>query len=399
MRSFQMMTILLFLGTFLTITYGTYLNLRSILRGNKKSILIYPFIVFHAIIILAFIYLYIYPNSPRTATNYSQYLIFNFVLFALFIFNLINSITFLLHFVFARRKSPVLPYCGLIVSLGFVLSMIFGTFGGTRQLKTENHELYFSSLPERFDNYRLLVFTDTHLGGMLFPHSLFKKASDIAEKVKPDIILFAGDLVNNFAYEIEGFESLFQQITRHAPSFSILGNHDYGDYTNWKAPELKDSNFNAIVNSNKELGFHLLRNEHSIITRSNDSIYIAGVENWGHPPFPQYADLEKAMKNIPDNAFTILLTHDPAHWESHVKQMENIQLTLSGHTHGMQWGIKLAGIPFSLAYLSRINWGGLYKNDNTALYVNTGFGTVGVPWRLDMPAEITIITLKRGKID
>src|SRR5690554_2959098 len=105
------------------------------------------------------------------------------------------------------------------------------------------------------------------------------------------------------------------------------------------------------------------------------------------------------MKNIPDNAFTILLTHDPAHWESHVKQMENIQLTLSGHTHGMQWGIKLAGIPFSLAYLSRINWGGLYKNDNTALYVNTGFGTVGVPWRLDMPAEITIITLKRGKID
>ena len=128
MRSFQMMTILLFLGTFLTITYGTYLNLRSILRGNKKSILIYPFIVFHAIIILAFIYLYIYPNSPRTATNYSQYLIFNFVLFALFIFNLINSITFLLHFVFARRKSPVLPYCGLIVSLGFVLSMIFGTF-------------------------------------------------------------------------------------------------------------------------------------------------------------------------------------------------------------------------------------------------------------------------------
>lgn len=277
--------------------------------------------------------------------------------------------------------------------------MLYGTFGGTKQIKTESLELSFNNLPEQFHNYRLVVISDTHLGGMLFPRMLFNKASGIIETINPDIIFFAGDLVNNFAYEVDGFMPLFKQITNHAPSFSILGNHDYGDYTNWRSDDLKSANFKAIVKSNNELGFQLLRNENTVITKGNDSIFIVGVENWGHPPFPQYADLDKAMENIPEDAFTILLTHDPAHWESHVKHMENIPLTFSGHTHGMQWGIKLAGIPFSLSYFSRKNWGGLYKNDKTFLYVNTGLGTVGVPWRLDMPAEVTLITLKRSEIN
>ena len=171
------------------------------------------------------------------------------------------------------------------------------------------------------------------------------------------------------------------------------------NYTKWESKEKKQKNFNEILSYNKQLGFNLLRNEHIVIKKQKDSIFLIGTENWGHPPFPRYADLDAAMLDIPREAFTILMTHDPAHWETKVKDKKDIDLTLSGHSHGLQWGIKPAGITFSLAYLTVCHWGGLYYNEKRILYVNTGLGTVGVPWRIDMPAEITIFILKRGKID
>ncbi|MBK6284947.1 MAG: hypothetical protein IPF54_21980 [Draconibacterium sp.] len=143
----------------------------------------------------------------------------------------------------------------------------------------------------------------------------------------------------------------------------------------------------------------MLNNEHAKLNSKTDSIYIVGVENWGHPPFPQYANVEKALAGVPKNAFKILLTHDPAHWDEVIKYTGDIALTLSGHTHGLQWGIMRAGITFSLGYLARHNWGGLYKFNDSFLYVNTGLGTVGIPWRINMPAEITVFTLKRVEVD
>jgi uncharacterized protein len=399
MRSFQIVFLIFFLAIFLLSVTGSFHNLKKIFKQKTISIFSLLFWLFHFLVLTGFFYLYIYPNQPRDATNYTVYHIYNILLFSVVFFNLPMAISFILHFIFRRKRSPVIPYAGFIFSLAFAGSMLYGTLAGTRQMKIEKYELSFPNLPAAFEGYTLFLFTDTHLGGMLNPQKLFEKAIKKVELTNPDMVLFAGDLVNNFAYETEGLTDLFQSITMNRPSFSILGNHDYGDYTNWESEAKKQANFKAILNASHEMGFRLLRNENVVIKNDIDSIFIAGVENWGHPPFPQYADLDAAMEGIPDEAFTILLTHDPAHWESQVKNKKEIELTLAGHSHGLQWGIKFAGIPFSLSYLTRKYWGGMYRAGNSILYVNTGFGTVGMPWRLDMPAEITLITLKRGEID
>lgn len=396
MRSFPILYLIIFLLFFLLVIFGSIKNIRKIVATQFKKPASTVFLIIHVLLLLVFIYLYIYPNQPREATDYTVYVIYNFILFSVLVFNLPNALSYLLHIILARKKSPVIPYTGFIIALGIVASMAYGMLFGSRQTKVVRHELTYPNLPAQFDGYKLFVFTDSHLGGMLYGKSLLNKAEQIVEETNPDLILFIGDLVNNFAYEVIGFEPYFHEVTKNIPSYSILGNHDYGDYSDWESAEKKQVNFDAILEANRELGFKLLLNEHVVLRRGEDSIFLAGVENWGHPPFPQYADLNNAIKDIAAETFSILLTHDPAHWESMIENKEDIELTLSGHTHGMQWGIKIAGIPFSLAYMQRKNWGGLYGTGNTYLHVNTGFGTVGVPWRLDMPAEFTVITLKRG---
>jgi uncharacterized protein len=399
MRSFPILFLLIFLIFFLLIIFGAVKNINTVSPRRLKKTIRINYILLHVLMLFVFIYLYIYPNQPREATNYTVYLIYNFLLFTLLVFNLPNALSYFLYFLFSRTKPPVIPFTGLIISFGIAASMLFGIVAGSRQTQTVYHELSYPNLPAQFDGYKIFVFADAHLGGMLYGKRLLNKAITVVDKEKPDLILFVGDLVNNFAYETDGYETYFKQITKRGNSFSILGNHDYGDYSNWESEDEKQSNFNAILDTNRQLGFRLLKNEHVVIKKGGDSIFLAGVENWGHPPFPQYADLNTALQGVIPEAFTILLTHDPAHWESQVENKRDIELTFSGHTHGMQWGIKLAGIPFSLAWLSRKYWGGITRNGNSVLYVNTGFGTVGVPWRLDMPAEFSVITLKRGEIN
>lgn len=398
MRSFQILTLLFFIGFFLLTVAGSYLNLKKITGGNK----FFPrlFLLLNLLVLCGFVILYIYPFNPRTATNYPVYFFYNTFLFAVFLFNVPMAFAWFIQFVFIKwLKKPVLSYSGFIIALSLSTGMIFGTFAGSRQIKTTSVNLVFPNLPASFNNYKIVQLSDFHLGGMLSGNKLLNRTVKKLDQIQPDLILFTGDLVNNFAYEITGFNSALRDISNAATTYSILGNHDYGDYTNWENSQKKQANFEAILDAQTDVGFQLLNNQHVILRNASDSIFLAGVENWGHPPFPQYADLDKAIRNIPEEAFTILMTHDPAHWESKIAGKENIELTLSGHTHGLQWGIKLAGIPFSLARLTRQNWGGLYQNGNSVLYVNTGLGTVGMPWRLDMPGEITVFTLKRGEVN
>ncbi len=288
---------------------------------------------------------------------------------------------------------------GFFISLGLALSLIYGTIWGRRDLTINNIELEFTGLPPKYDDFKILQISDIHLGGFMKSRHLMKEVLTETKKIHPDIILFTGDLVNNFSTELNGWKTIFQEISENRPSFAILGNHDYGNYSNWKSETEKTENFNQIVNAHKDFGFHLLNNENVKLKSGEDSIFIIGVENWGHPPFPQYANLEQAMNGVPANAFKILMTHDPSHWDQVIKQRGDVQLTLSGHTHGMQWGIIKAGITFSLSYFTRKNWGRLYNYGNSYLYVNTGIGTVGIPWRVNMPAELTVITLKRMEIN
>ena len=241
--------------------------------------------------------------------------------------------------------------------------------------------------------------SDIHLGSFMHSKRNLQKTTELIQKYSPDALFFTGDLVNNYSEELKGWTDIFKTMNKNIKSISILGNHDYGNYSQWESGLLKEENFDKILEAHDRFGFQLLRNENTIIKRGNDSIYIIGVENWGHPPFPQYADLDAALKNIPKKSFKILLSHDPAHWESVVKYSDNIDLTLSGHTHGMQWGIKKAGITFSLMYFIQNSWGGLYEYGRSKLYVNTGLGMIGMPWRINMPGEITLFTLQRVEVD
>jgi uncharacterized protein len=400
MRSFQLLFLLLFFVFFNVLAFGAILNLKTI--ASKKIFRIFrpAFWILHTGVLLMFLFLYVYPHQPREASNYPLYFYFNIVLLTLFIFNLPMSASYLLHIFSGRKnKSPVIPLCGIILSAGLTTGMIYGTIWGSQQLKTEKTEIHYNNLPPDFDGFRIVQISDTHFGGMIRPGKLIAGTKKIIDEIRPDVILFTGDLVNNFAGELDGLQQKLSALTQDYESFAIRGNHDYGDYTDWKNTEEKQANFDGILEAFRNSGFHLLRNENAWIKKGNDSIFLAGVENWGHAPFPQYADLNAAIEGIPDGAFTILMTHDPAHWESQVARKKEIELTLAGHTHGLQWGIKLAGIPFSLAQFIRKTWGGLYGEGNSLLYVNTGLGTVGMPWRLDMPGEVTVITLKRSEID
>lgn len=398
MRSFPIFYIILFLVVFAFLAWLSYKNFSAIIEKKSRNHVKWFFVLFNGLALLGFIILYIYPYQPLQATNYPTYFYFNAILFTLFIINISNALSFILHKVF-ERKSNALPYAGLLISIGISCGMIYGVLWGSHKILINKIELEFDNLPASFNNYKIIQFSDIHIGSLLQSNILLDKTQAIIVKQNPDLLLFTGDLVNNFANEAEGFRTVLKKMTNNRQAFSILGNHDYGDYTTWESEEKKQENQEGIVATLNETGFLLLDNKNTVIKKNNDSIFLAGVENWGHPPFPQYADLEKALQRIPSEAFTILMTHDPAHWDSKVKHRGDIELSLSGHTHGMQWGVKLAGIKFSIAWLANKYWGGLYRNNNSVLYVNTGLGNVGIPWRFDMAPEITVFTLKRSKID
>lgn len=399
MRSFPTIYLLIFLLFYLFITIGTYKALIKIASKNLKANIKWIFWIYNLIIALVFIFLYIYPNQPRQATNYTPYLYFNVILFSDLLVKIILSLScipFLLLKNWEKRR--VVLYTGLIFSVGIILNIIYGVTAGNRNIQIQRIEIVDNELPPNFDDFRIVQISDIHLGST-FDSELVERAQIKIDELNPDLIVFTGDLVNNFADETTQWIEDFKKMTANVPSYSILGNHDYGDYTSWESEKRKQNNFDAILAAQQQMGFRMLRNEHDVITKGDDSLYLVGVENWGHDPFPQYADMEKAMRNVPDNAFVILLTHDPAHWESKVKYNDTINLSFSGHTHGLQWGIKPAGIPFSLSYFTRKNWGGFYESGNSKLVVSTGLGSVGIPWRIDMPPEITVVTLKRLEID
>lgn len=394
------MFLVLFIILYAIVSFGAYRNLRKSILPKYIKPLNRIFGIYSLLLVFTFIFLYIYPNQPRNAKNYDVYFYFNTILFIDFFIKLILSFFYLIYLFYRKsRTGRSILISGIIIGTGIGLVMLYGTIWGKRGLKVTHVELHFKNLPPKFNNYKIVQFSDLHLGSFLHSTALLQKTERHIKEIHPDLILFTGDLVNNFWEETIGWEPLFNRINAAGNSYSILGNHDYGNYTTWKSKAAKEENFKKIVEAEKKLGFHLLRNQHVPIVLEGDTIYLAGVENWGHPPFPQLANLNEALKGVPETGFKILMTHDPAHWESRVKGKRNIEFTLSGHTHGMQWGIKLAGIPFSLAYFIRKDWGGLYHWKKDYLYVNTGLGTVGIPWRIDMTPELTVFTLKRGEVD
>ncbi len=268
---------------------------------------------------------------------------------------------------------------------------------GRYNIRVEKHELIFGDLPHQLDGLRIVQFSDIHLGSFSKNSKILTKAVLKINELHPDILLFTGDIVNNFANELKGYEPYLNKLSSKYGKYAILGNHDYGDYSLWPDSDSKSKNMDEIRNAITNNGFKLLLNQWDTVKIKDTSLCIIGVENWGHPPFPQYAKLDVATQNLPDKSFKILLSHDPAHWHAAVEPQTNIQLTLSGHTHGGQFGIKVAGIEFSPIYFYQKYWGGLYQSEYQKLYVNRGLGTIGFPGRVEMRPEITLLILRSSK--
>jgi predicted MPP superfamily phosphohydrolase len=294
---------------------------------------------------------------------------------------------------FPERRKFVSEIAILIAAIPFT-SFFYAMFRGKYDYKVHRHTLYFDELPEAFDGFTITQLSDIHSGSFDNVDAM-QRGIDLAKAQKSDLFVFTGDLVNNAAWEIEQYIDRFSQIKAPYGQFSILGNHDYGDYIEWDSAQQKAGNLQKLKNHHAELGYRLLLNENVVIEKGGQKISLIGVENWGKG-FIQLGDLDKALHGVDKDAFKILLSHDPTHWEEKVRyHTTDIHLTLAGHTHGAQFGIEAAGLRWSPVQYRYLDWAGLVKQYNRYLYVNRGFGFLAFSGRLGIWPEITVLELKK----
>lgn len=277
------------------------------------------------------------------------------------------------------------------------LSLIYGIFEGKYNYKVFKQTVYFPDLPDAFDGFRITQISDVHSGSFDNPEKI-NYAIDLINEQEADMILFTGDIVNTHAKEMHPWLDTFNRIKEYKyGKFSILGNHDYGEYVTWPSEKQKDENFQEIKSLYGKIGFKLMLNEHTYIQKGNDKIALIGVENWG-VNFKKAGDLNKASQHVDEDDFKVLMSHDPSHWEAEIKEHpKKFHLTLSGHTHGMQFGIEIPGyFKWSLAQYIYKQWAGLYESAGRYVYVNRGFGFHAYPGRVGIMPEITVIELKKG---
>ena len=277
-------------------------------------------------------------------------------------------------------------------------SLLYGMTKGKYNYKVIKQTLFFSDLPDDFDGFTITQISDVHSGSFDNPEKI-QYAVDLINQHKTDLMLFTGDIVNTHATEMHPWIETFNKIDNHQyGKFAVLGNHDYGEYVTWPSQAAKDENFEAIKKVYGDIGFDLLLNQNKKIKKGSSEIAIVGVENWGKN-FKQAGDLNKASEGLSNKDFKILMSHDPSHWEYEVKNHDkNFQLTLSGHTHGLQFGIEIPGIirwsPVQYVYKQ---WAGLYENLGRYIYVNRGFGFHAYPGRVGIWPEITVFELKKAE--
>lgn len=303
---------------------------------------------------------------------------------------------------FRTKKEKVIPSRRRFVSLiGMGVAaipfagMIYGMLWGRYNYRVVKHTLYFDDLPEAFDGYRVVHISDIHSGSFDNTEKV-QYGIDMINAQQGDVIFFTGDLVNNKAEEMRPWIAHFKQLHAKDGVYSVLGNHDYGDYVQWDSPDEKAKNLETLKQIHQQLGFCLLNNESVFLSRGQQRIAVVGVENWGQG-FIKKGNLKQALSQVDKKDFKILLSHDPTHWQYEVLKDPNfIHLTLSGHTHGMQFGIEIPGvIKWSPAGWRYKYWGGVYKEKDRYINVNRGFGYLAFPGRVGMPPEITIIELKK----
>ena len=293
-----------------------------------------------------------------------------------------------------RRK--FISQIGLgLAAIPFV-SFIYGIVQGKYNYKVLKYQLTFKDLPEAFDGFTITQISDIHSGSFTNKEKI-QYGVDLINEQKSDIMLFTGDIVNNKADEMDNWIAVFDKLEAKEGKYSILGNHDYGDYMDWDNPQDKIDNFQKVKDIHQKIGFDLLLDEHRYLEKDGQKIALLGVENWGKG-FNKAGDLQRAAAGIQKEDFKILMSHDPSHWEEKVKKDPfNYQLTLSGHTHGLQMGIEIPGwFKWSPSKYAYKQWAGLYKEAGRVINVNRGFGYHAFPGRVGIWPEITVIELKKS---
>lgn len=306
-----------------------------------------------------------------------------------------NGETSSTEFIASRRK--FVSQLGLLIATVPLTGIVYGIVKGRYNFRVIKQTVFFDNLPEAFDGFKITQLSDIHSGSFDNPEKV-AYAINLINQQDSDALVFTGDLVNNTADEMDPWMDTFKQLkTPKYGKFSVLGNHDYGDYVSWPDKKAKVDNLNKLKSIHKELGFNLLLDRRVSLEKDGEQIDVLGVENWGGGSFAKYGDLEKALDNSPKERFKVLLSHDPSHYDEQVKNHENqVDLTLSGHTHGMQFGIEIPGIvKISPARLRYSKWAGLYEENKRYLYVNRGFGYLAFPGRVGIWPEITVLELKK----
>lgn len=294
---------------------------------------------------------------------------------------------------FPDRRAFVSKVALSLAAIPFT-SVLYGMVKGKYNYQVIKHTLFFDDLPSSFDGFKLTHISDIH-SGSFDNEKKINYGIDLINEQESDVILFTGDIVNNKADEMNPWISSFKNLKASKGKFSVLGNHDYGEYARFNSSEEKEANFQAIKDIHPKIGFNLLLNDSVYVEKDNAKIAIVGVENWG-TRFKKAGDLAVASSKIKKEDFKILLSHDPSHWESEVKKhSNNYQLTLSGHTHGMQFGIEIPGLKWSPVQYVYKHWAGIYKEFNRYINVNRGFGFLAFPGRVGIWPEITVITLRK----
>ena len=385
----------------------------KLLSKGKYKFIKWIYLAFNASLYLLFIYYKIAgPESiAKTIVTYNGLFFFVLLIGKLIItlFFAVNDFYRIIRFLFTKMKSTGEPKGKLIsrseflskIAMGVaaipMISLIHGVFINAYNYQFHRVKLKFPNLPDAFDGFTIIQLSDIHSGSFNETKPIIEVIRKI-NKLNADLILFTGDLVNNITDEMLPFMDIFNKLQAKHGVMSVTGNHDYGDYVEWPTPEAKKDNFNRFIETHQKLGWNLLINENRLIEKNGQKIAIIGIENWGKAlRFPRYGKMGLAIKGTEDIPFKILLSHDPSHWDAQVRPLyKDIDLTLSGHTHGFQFGIESKYVKFSPSQWVYKQWAGLYQAGKQYLYVNRGFGFLGYPGRVGILPEVTIIELKKA---
>ena len=290
-------------------------------------------------------------------------------------------------------RSVFLSWTGMLMGSGFFGSLVYG-FGNKYRYQLRRMQLAFEKLPASFKGLKVVHISDIHSGSFTNKNAV-RKGVEKVMKEKPDLILFTGDLVNDRSTEMDNYMDLFKEIKAPMGVYSILGNHDYGDYTHWDSPQEKMANMERLKKVHADLGWRLMLDENIQLERNGEKIALIGVENIsGKAGFRSYGNLNKAYQGVDESHFKILMSHDPSHWDAEVrKTYPGIDLMLSGHTHGFQFGVEIPGFKWSPVQYIYKQWAGHYVEGGQQLYINRGFGFLAYPGRVGILPEITVIEL------